>query len=181
MTPGRRATREEAAQIDCVHEAAVAAAVRDGHGLDGRDDPLAAHAAACPVCRDVAAIAALLHEGPSQLRTDVRVPSAGQVWWRTVVRARLEDTERAARPMLWAQGLAVVVLGASGLGIARAAASTEGAAARAWAWLGALAPASDAVALRLAALPGPVVWAAGALALSVVVVPLVAVLASRGE
>ena len=54
-------------------------------------------------------------------RREVRVPAAGQVWWRAAVRARLEAVHAAARPLTWlhgaagaaACGLLVAVLGIS--------------------------------------------------------------------
>ena len=43
---------------------------------------------------------------------EVQVPVAGQVWWRSAVRARLESTQAATRPMTWLHGVtAAITLG----------------------------------------------------------------------
>ena len=40
------------------------------------------------------------------------MPAAGQVWWRAAVRARLESTHAATRPITWMHGItAAIVLG----------------------------------------------------------------------
>ena len=42
---------------------------------------------------------------PDQARfEDVSLPSSGQIWWRSAVRARMEAARAAARPVAWAQG-----------------------------------------------------------------------------
>ena len=54
----------------------------------------------------------LLHEDVDRARIDVIVPAAGQIWWRAAVRARLESTHAAARPMSWMHAItAAIVLG----------------------------------------------------------------------
>ena len=54
----------------------------------------------------------LLHEDVDHARIDVIVPAAGQIWWRAAVRARLESTHAAARPMSWMHAItAAIVLG----------------------------------------------------------------------
>jgi hypothetical protein len=76
------------------------------------DESLAAHAQACEVCREVATISVLLRDDLDASRIDVHVPAAGQVWWRAAVRARLESTQSAARPMTWMHAItAATVLG----------------------------------------------------------------------
>ena len=55
----------------------------------------------------------LLHEDVDHARIDVIVPAAGQIWWRAAVRARLESTHAAARPMTWMHGITgAIVIGA---------------------------------------------------------------------
>jgi hypothetical protein len=43
------------------------------------------------------------------VRRDVRIPAAGQVWWRAAVRARLEAVHAASRPLTWLNGVAGAV------------------------------------------------------------------------
>lgn len=42
--------------------------------------------------------------------SDVRVPSAGQMWWRLELRARQEAAEKAARPITIATGVAAAAI-----------------------------------------------------------------------
>jgi hypothetical protein len=73
---------------------------------DAGDDDLAAHASACEVCRDAATVARLLREEAITARPDVQVPSAGQVWWRAAIRARMEIAQQVERPLTWVHGVA---------------------------------------------------------------------------
>ena len=86
---------------DCPREQEVVNAVLGGTWPDRCDDSLVAHAANCGTCREVAQVSMLLHEDVDRARIDVIVPAAGQIWWRAAVRARLESTHAAARPMSW--------------------------------------------------------------------------------
>jgi hypothetical protein len=97
---------------DCPHETAVVNAVVSGSWPDGCDDALVTHAGACATCSEVASVAVILREDCEHSRSDVHVPAAGQVWWRAAVRARLESTHAATRPMTWMHGItASIVLG----------------------------------------------------------------------
>jgi hypothetical protein len=107
--------------IDCAREREVADALRRGWF----DDPapageaeaaaeLRAHADGCEVCGDVVLVARMLQAERDVARLEVQVPAAGQVWWRAAIRARLEATHAAARPMTWVHGVAA----ACGIGLA---------------------------------------------------------------
>lgn len=86
-------------RMECSHEPFVVEAVVAGRWPARADDALVAHARACEVCSDVAALASLIHDDHERSRFEVHVPAAGQVWWRSAIRARLESTEVAMRPM----------------------------------------------------------------------------------
>lgn len=86
---------------ECLHEPIVVEAVVSGQWPARADDALVAHALECEVCSEVAALAALIHDDHERSRFDVHVPAAGQVWWRSAIRARLESTHTAMRPMTW--------------------------------------------------------------------------------
>ena len=105
------------ADHDCIHEGDVVAAVL-GRRWDRANDDLKQHAAQCETCRDVVAVASVLSADQEHARYEVRVPAAGQVWWRAAVRARLEAAHAAARPLTWLHGIA----GACALGLAVAVA-----------------------------------------------------------
>lgn len=97
--------------IECSHEHRIVKAVLSGAWPAG-DEELVAHAAQCGICREVAEVAVLLRADHDRARGEVQVPVAGQVWWRSAVRARLESTEAAIRPMTWLHGVtAAVALG----------------------------------------------------------------------
>lgn len=99
----------------CSHEDEVVAAVLSRR-WDAADERLKQHAADCEICRDVVAVAGLLSADQERSRYEVRVPAAGQVWWRSAVRARLEASQAAARPLTWFHGIA----GACAVGLAYA-------------------------------------------------------------
>jgi hypothetical protein len=101
------------ADRDCIHEADVVAAVLSRR-WDRANDELKQHAAECEVCRDVVAVARMLSADQEHARYEVRVPAAGQVWWRSAVRARLEAAHAIARPLTWLHGIA----GACAVGVA---------------------------------------------------------------
>ena len=96
----------------CSREDDVVAAVLSRR-WDMADDELKQHAAGCEICRDVVSVADLLSIDQERSRSEVRVPAAGQIWWRSAVRARLEAAHAAARPMTWFHGVA----GACALGL----------------------------------------------------------------
>lgn len=97
-------TREQT----CAHEHAVTSAVLSRRWPHGCDEVLQQHAEACQVCREVVAIATLLRE--DQAEPDLRLPAAGQIWWRSALRARSEAARAAARPMIWLQSVAAAVV-----------------------------------------------------------------------
>lgn len=99
--------------VECVREAEVVNAVLRGAWPHRCDDTLVAHTVECETCREVAAISALLRDDGDRARHEIHVPAAGQVWWRAAVRARLESTHAAMRPMTWMHA----ITGAVALGL----------------------------------------------------------------
>jgi hypothetical protein len=91
-------------RTECPREDDVVAAALGRHW--GAVDGLKEHATQCEICRDVMAVAGLLSADLDHMRRDVRVPVAGQVWWRAAVRARLDAAHTAARPLTWLHGIA---------------------------------------------------------------------------
>lgn len=111
--------------IECTREQQVVAIVLSGRWPEACDAELQEHAADCPVCGDVVAIAPALRL--DQRRADVQVPAAGQIWWRSAIRARADAARVAARPMIWAQALAGAgAVGAALAGISMAWPRIEG-------------------------------------------------------
>jgi hypothetical protein len=97
--------------MECAHEDRVLTAVLAGR-WPSDDEELVAHTQQCQICGEVAEVAVVLRADHDQARREVHVPVAGQVWWRSAVRARLESTQAATRPMAWLHGVtAAITLG----------------------------------------------------------------------
>ena len=90
---------------DCAREPEIARALLS-RTPEALDDDLRSHAASCDVCREVVDLVEALRGDREDALADVRVPAAGQIWWRSAVRAHAEATEAARRPMVWLQGIA---------------------------------------------------------------------------
>lgn len=88
----------------CPRETEVVQALLDG-GLERHVD-LRAHVADCETCDETALVVSLMQADRDDGLADVHVPAAGQVWWRAAIRARLDATQAAARPLTWAHGVA---------------------------------------------------------------------------
>jgi hypothetical protein len=91
----------------CPHENSVITAILAGRWPDQCDESLHAHAAQCETCRELVEVVSLLRADRRQLHDEMRVPSAGQIWWRAAIRARLEASERVGRPLSWVFGVLV--------------------------------------------------------------------------
>jgi hypothetical protein len=86
---------------ECPHEQDVLEAVvstRWPHDLR-------THVDLCPVCRDLATVAAALHDEGQAARSETQPPTSGQVWWRATMRTRAEAARTAARPIAVLQAL----------------------------------------------------------------------------
>jgi hypothetical protein len=103
-------------QPQCPHEHGVITAILAGRWPDPCDEPLQAHAAECEVCGELVEVVSLLRIDRQQLHDEMRVPSAGQIWWRAAIRARLEASQQVARPLSWVFG--VLVASVAGLALA---------------------------------------------------------------
>ena len=100
----------------CPREVEVVASLLDRRSLRIDDDALAAHIEGCEICREVAELTRVMSTDHERTRREIRVPAAGQVWWRAAVRARLEAVHSAARPLTWSHGMA----GACAIGVVMA-------------------------------------------------------------
>ena len=92
----------------CDREEDVLEAVMSGQWppVPGNNVALRRHVDGCPVCRDLATVAAALREERDLAIRDAHPPTSGQVWWRASTRTRAEATATAARPIVVLQGLA---------------------------------------------------------------------------
>lgn len=97
--------------LECASEDRVLGAVLAGR-WPSEDEELVAHAQQCDICCEVAEVAVVLRADHDHARRDIHVPVAGQIWWRSAVRARLESAQAATRPMAWLHGVtAAITLG----------------------------------------------------------------------
>jgi len=85
--------------IECPHEHDLVDAIAAGRWPDRCDAVLRAHVESCDVCSDVAEVVVPLRDDYVQAIAAARVPTAGAVWWRAQVRARIEAQAAAARPL----------------------------------------------------------------------------------
>jgi hypothetical protein len=114
---------------DCRYETAVLEEIEAGRWPSASAAELRAHAAACPVCADVALVAAEMRAADGAPTAPLILPSAGQVWWRAELRARNEAVQLAQRPLIAVQVVAAVV---AVLGLAT---GLRWIAPNAWSWL----------------------------------------------
>jgi hypothetical protein len=96
-------------RTECVHEPFVVESVLADQWPHQANEVLVAHAGECEVCRQVAVLTALIHDDYERSRFEAQVPAAGQVWWRSAIRARLESTQTAMRPMTWMHAVAAAI------------------------------------------------------------------------
>jgi len=98
---------------ECHREAEIVEAITSGRWLALNDSELRSHVADCVVCTEVVSVATELQEQNSAIVSQVRVPSAGLVWWRAELRARREAVRTAERPLTIAHAFA----GAAAIGV----------------------------------------------------------------
>ena len=101
---------------ECPCEQDVINAIVSGRWPDRCDESLCAHAAECAVCKELVEVTSVMRLDLDGLEEEISLPSAGQVWWRAAIRARLEASQRVARPMSWIFGISLAC--AAGLAIA---------------------------------------------------------------
>ncbi len=101
---------------ECSREQDVINAIVTGRWPDRCDEALRAHAVDCKVCRELVEVASVLRLDRDAMHEGMNLPSAGQVWWRAAIRARLEASQRVARPFSWLFGASLAC--AAGLAIA---------------------------------------------------------------
>jgi hypothetical protein len=110
---------------ECPRERETAAAAVSG----AWPPALSEHAAACPVCREVATVCLALSHLPVSEKTETPLPPATRIWWKAQLAERRSAIERASRPMRIVQTAGGIVAAAA----ASAAASAEWPRIAAWA------------------------------------------------
>ena len=98
----------------CDREQQVLDALQSGRWAGPWGEEIRKHAAACAACSEVVLVAEALRHEEELAQTEVRLPSAGLVWWKAQLAARRAAEERAAQPIAWVERM-VQVFGALAL------------------------------------------------------------------
>lgn len=93
-------------RIECKYESEILDAVASGRWPERMDAELRDHASSCNICSEVAMVSALYRDEYASAMDQVRVPSAGLVWWKSELRARREAVRVASRPITLVSGIA---------------------------------------------------------------------------
>ena len=103
----------------CDREQAVLDALTSGRWATPWGEEIRQHAASCAVCSEVVLVAEALRREEQSVEADVRLPSAGLVWWKAQLAARRAAEQRAAQPIALVERVAqaVGVLSAFGIGV----------------------------------------------------------------
>jgi hypothetical protein len=99
---------------ECPREQDVLDAIATNRWPERLSSELSTHIMGCTICRDLASVATNFAEDHAAALEQVRLPSAGLVWWRAEIRTRQEAFRAAGRPITYVQVIAAV----SGIGIA---------------------------------------------------------------
>jgi hypothetical protein len=86
----------------CEKETLIIEAARRGFW----EEDLRAHAAECSVCSDAALAAQFLQEMQHADLAEVKVPSAGWMWWRAQLLAKRAAAERVTQPITLVEEMA---------------------------------------------------------------------------
>jgi hypothetical protein len=93
-------------RIECKYESEILDAVASGRWPDRLDAELREHASSCSICSELALISTMYRDEYASAMDQVRVPSAGLVWWKSELRARREAVRVASRPITLVSGIA---------------------------------------------------------------------------
>ena len=92
----------------CEHEQEVIEALRSGRWAGAWGQEIRMHAAACPVCSEVALVAEALGLESKRQYDEAPLPSPGLIWWKSQLALRRAAEERAAQPIALAERVAQV-------------------------------------------------------------------------
>jgi hypothetical protein len=103
----------------CDREQAVLDALASGRWATAWGEEVRQHAASCAVCSEVVLVAEALRREEQLSEAEVRLPSAGLVWWKAQLAARRAAEQRAAQPIALVERAAQALgaLAAFGLGV----------------------------------------------------------------
>jgi hypothetical protein len=93
----------------CENEVRILEALGQGVAPEAFEEPLRQHVANCAWCAEIISVYELFQSDSKQLCATAPVPEAGHVWWRATLAARRAAAERALRPILIAERVALGV------------------------------------------------------------------------
>jgi hypothetical protein len=95
-------------RIECRYESEILDAVASGRWPERLSTELHDHVSSCSICSELAMVSAMYRDDFASAMDEVRVPSAGLVWWKSELRARREAVRVASRPITLVTGIAGV-------------------------------------------------------------------------
>lgn len=101
----------------CDREQAVVDAVVSGRWETAWCEEVRRHAAGCAICSEVVLLAQALQREDETAQAEVRLPSAGLVWWKAQLAARRSAEERAAQPIVLMERVAQALGGLAAFGL----------------------------------------------------------------
>jgi hypothetical protein len=88
---------------DCPHEESILRAVKSGQW----EDFLQAHVVTCLICQEVVKVSRYLEALSVSPENESPLPNPGQIWWRAQRLEKQAKMERATRPILIFQNIAL--------------------------------------------------------------------------
>jgi hypothetical protein len=90
----------------CEREQNVIDALKSGRWAGPWGEEIRKHAAGCAVCSEVVFVATAMRREDELVQAELRLPSAGLVWWKAQRAARRDAEQRATQPIAWAERMA---------------------------------------------------------------------------
>ena len=95
----------------CENEVRILEALGQGVAPGAFEEPLRQHVADCASCAEMISVYELFQSDSKQLCAAAPVPEVGRVWWRATLAARQAAANRALRPILIAERIALAIGG----------------------------------------------------------------------
>jgi hypothetical protein len=96
---------------NCENEIRILEALGQGLAPEAFEEPLRRHIEGCASCAEIVSVYKLFQTESEQLCAAAPIPEAGRVWWRATRAARRAAAERALRPILIAERVALAIGG----------------------------------------------------------------------
>jgi hypothetical protein len=93
----------------CENEIRILEALGEGTEPEAFEEPLRRHIEGCSSCAEMISVYRLFQTESKQLCAAAPIPEAGRVWWRASLAARRAAADRALRPILIAERVALAV------------------------------------------------------------------------